>query len=82
MLDINLFRENPDLIREGMVKRGLDPSSVDKVIALDARRRDILQEVESLRAKRNQGSKEIPNIEDPEIRGMIIGHIVLLVSGP
>ena len=68
MLDINLFRENPDLIREGMEKRGLDPSSVDKVIALDARRRDILQEVESLRAKRNQGSKEIPNIEDPEKR--------------
>ncbi|MFO7943896.1 MAG: serine--tRNA ligase [Anaerolineales bacterium] len=68
MLNINVFRENPELIREGMEKRGLDPSSISKIIALDTRRRDILQEVESRRAKRNQGSKEIPKIKDPEKR--------------
>lgn len=68
MLDINLFREHPDAVRQGMEKRFLDPTLVDQVIELDQKRRDILQEVEGLRADRNQGSKEIPNIEDPEKR--------------
>jgi seryl-tRNA synthetase len=72
MLDINLFREKPDLVRQGLEKRGVDPATVDEVIDLDLKRRDILQEVESLRAERNQGSKEIPKIEDPQKRQEMI----------
>jgi len=68
MLDIQLFRDNPDVVRQGLALRHLDPGVVDQVIALDQRRRDILQEVESLRANRNKGSKEIPNLDDPEQR--------------
>lgn len=68
MLDINVFRETPDLVRQGLEKRGVDPATVNEVIDLDVQRRDILQEVERLRAERNQGSKEIPKIEDPEKR--------------
>lgn len=68
MLDINLFRENPAAVRKGMEMRGLDPAPVDQVIELDEQRRDILQKVEGLRADRNQGSKEIPKMEDPEKR--------------
>ncbi|MCK4489353.1 MAG: serine--tRNA ligase, partial [Anaerolineales bacterium] len=68
MLDIQLFRENPDLIRQGLTKRHQDPSPVDQVIALDEKRREVLQEVERLRAERNQGSQEINKIEDPDQR--------------
>jgi len=68
MLDIILFREEPDLVRAGLVKRYLDPGLVDRVIDLDHKRRDIIQEVENLRADRNQGSKEIPKIDDTEKR--------------
>ncbi len=68
MLDIQLFRDNPNIARQGLKLRHLDPSVVDQVIDLDQRRRNILQEVESLRADRNKGSKEIPKIEDQEQR--------------
>jgi seryl-tRNA synthetase len=68
MLDIRLFREEPDRIRRALERRHQDPEPVDRVIALDEERRDLLQEVESLRAARNEGSQEIGRIKDPEER--------------
>ena len=32
MLDIRLFREQPDLVRQGVRRRGEDPAIVDQVI--------------------------------------------------
>ena len=64
MLDINLIRENPDVVRAGMEKRGMDPSPVDEAFRLDARWREVLQEVETLKAERNAGSKEIGKTKD------------------
>ncbi len=68
MLDINLFREQPDVVREGLRKRGEDPAIVDEIRELDARHRQLLQEVEALRAERNRVSKRIPQIRDPKER--------------
>ena len=68
MLDINLFREQPDVVREGLRKRGEDPAIVDEIRELDARHRKLLQEVENLRAERNRVSKRIPQIRDPKER--------------
>ncbi|MCJ7716547.1 MAG: serine--tRNA ligase [Anaerolineales bacterium] len=68
MLDIQLFRDNPDLVREGLTKRHQEISPVDEVIKLDQKRRDLIQEVELLRADRNQGSQEISKIKDPDQR--------------
>ena len=39
MLDINLFREQPDLVRDALRKRQMDPEPVDQVLALDEQRR-------------------------------------------
>ena len=64
MLDIALIRENPDYVREAMRKTGDDPSLVDNILALDARRREILTEVEGLKADRNRVSKEIGKLKD------------------
>ena len=68
MLDINLFRENPDLVREALEKRQMDAAPVDQVLDLDLKRRTIIQEVETLKAERNAGSKEIGRSKDPEER--------------
>jgi len=58
MLDIRFVRENVDLVRRKMLERGQDVD-LDLFVSLDGRRRDILQNVESLRSDRNRVSKEI-----------------------
>jgi len=68
MLDINLFREQPDLIRAALRKRQMQTSPVDQVIELDELRRTRIQEVEDLRAERNLVSKEIGKMKDASER--------------
>ena len=64
MLDINLVRENPDLVRDALRKRNLDPLVVDELQQMDVERRSYLQEVEVLKAERNRVSKEIAQSKD------------------
>ena len=64
MLDINLFRESPDLVRLALQLRNMDPSPVDEVVRLDERRRELIQEGEVLKAERNRVSKEIGRMKD------------------
>ncbi len=64
MLDLNLIREQPDLIRTALKNRQMDPSPVDAILELDEKRRALLVEVETLKAKRNTVSKEIGKMKD------------------
>jgi seryl-tRNA synthetase len=59
MIDIKLFRDNPEIIRESEKKRFKDPSQVDKVVELDKKWRKLLQDVNDLRKERNKISREI-----------------------
>jgi seryl-tRNA synthetase len=59
MLDINLIREKPNLVRKALSDRQMDPAAVDSILKLDERRRAILSQVEPLKAERNAVSKEI-----------------------
>ncbi len=68
MLDLDLIRRNPDLVREALRKRNDNPAMVDEVLSLDSRRRELLSEVETLRAERNRVSKEIGRMKDPTER--------------
>jgi seryl-tRNA synthetase len=68
MLDIKLIREQTELVKDGMQKTGNDPALIDDVLRLDARRRELLVEVERLRAEKNVASKAIGKIKDPEER--------------
>jgi len=72
MLDIKLVREQPDLVREGLRKRGESTDSVDRVLELDERRRSILVEKERLQARRNELSKKVPVAKDPQERSTLI----------
>lgn len=64
MLDINLIRETPEVVKAGLKKRNMDVALVDKSRDLDERRRELLQEVEKLKAERNAVSKEIGAMKD------------------
>ncbi|HKJ38714.1 MAG TPA: serine--tRNA ligase [Anaerolineales bacterium] len=64
MLDINLIRENPDLVRTALKNRQMDASSIDDILRFDEQRRNLLTEVEKLKAERNVVSKEISKMKD------------------
>lgn len=68
MLDINLIRENPDIVKKALADRQSDPSPVEEVLTLDSERRTLLVDVESLKAERNAVSKEIGKMKDPAER--------------
>jgi len=65
MLDINLIREKPDLVRQALSKRQMDPAAIDSVLALDGQRRDLIQQVETLKAERNAVSMVISKTREP-----------------
>ncbi len=59
MLDIKLLRDNPDLIRQALGKRGADPALVEAAMEADTRRRALLKETEASKNQLNVVSKEI-----------------------
>ncbi len=60
MLDIELIRKKPELVKERLSRRDGGLSELlDKVLELDKNRRELLKKIESLRAERNKKSKEI-----------------------
>lgn len=58
MLDLKLVQKNPELVKEALKKRG---SGLDIKIfsSLDQKRKELVQEVETLKAERNKASGEI-----------------------
>ena len=68
MLDINLIREQPDIVRKSLKDRQMDVSPVDSILQLDEKRRALLTEAETLKAERNAVSKEIGKMKDETAR--------------
>ncbi|MBU0980427.1 MAG: serine--tRNA ligase [Nanoarchaeota archaeon] len=65
MLDIRLFREDPDKVRKDLMKRK-DKGKlgwVDKIIGLDKEGRKVQQDVDKLRHERNEVSKKINELK-------------------
>ena len=58
MIDIKLVREQPDLVRRGILDKGYDPIALDEVVKLDKHHRQLLVETENLRAARNKLTKD------------------------
>jgi seryl-tRNA synthetase len=75
MLDIALIREQPEQVKDGLRSLNADPAPVDTIVALDARRRELLTEVESLRAERNRVSKQIGKLRDQAERERLIADM-------
>jgi len=64
MHDIQMIREDPEAVRAGLARRGLD-APIDQIVELDEKRRSLLTEVETYKAERNTVSKEIGRMKDP-----------------
>ncbi len=58
MLDIKWIRENAEMLDAALAKRGAAPLSAS-LIALDERRRTILQSLQDMQSRRNAASKDI-----------------------
>lgn len=59
MLDINLIRNDPDKVREGLARKGCDVD-LGAFLLEDRRRRELIQSGETLKAERNRASGQIP----------------------
>jgi seryl-tRNA synthetase len=75
MLDIKLIREQPELVKAGVARRGDDPAIIDTILGLDTRRRELLTQVETLKATRNAVSKEISKMKEPAERDAKIAEM-------
>ncbi|MFH1175448.1 MAG: serine--tRNA ligase [bacterium] len=58
MLDINFIRQNPKLVKEGVKNKKVN-LDIDEILGLDNQKRDLLKEVEDLRAKQKSFNDEI-----------------------
>jgi seryl-tRNA synthetase len=68
MLDINIIREQPEVVRKSLADRQMETNPVDQILELDQKRRLTIQESESLKAERNAVSKEIGKAKEPTER--------------
>jgi len=57
MIDVKLIREKQEEVKKGVSAKGMDASMVDRVLELDAKRRDLMVKIEGLRAERNKVAK-------------------------
>ncbi len=68
MLDIKLIRENPELVRQALEKRG-DTYGLENILEADEHYRRLLRQVELLRSQHNQVSKQLGKAKEksPEL---------------
>lgn len=58
MIDIKLIREQPEFVQQNCTSKN-DGSDIHRVVALDTRRREMIQRVEDLKSTRNTTSQEV-----------------------
>lgn len=64
MLDIKVIKADPDRVKAAMKSRNADmDATIDQLLEIDAKRRDLTAKVESIKAEQNAASKEIPRIK-------------------
>ena len=77
MLDLKIIRDQPEMVRSALVALNTT-APIDEILALDEARRRVVTEVESLKAKRNEGSKEVGRTKDADRRTHLIEEMRLL----
>ena len=63
MLDIKRIREDYEGVKAGVERRTKGSFGIEKIPALDEKRRAVLAEVEAMKNKQNSVSKEIPMLK-------------------
>ena len=75
MLDIKLFRSDPDTVRAALQARASDPGVVDQILALDEEWRGVVSSRDQLRGERKSLSKQIGKCKDAEERAAKIAEV-------
>ncbi|MEO7804421.1 MAG: serine--tRNA ligase [Actinomycetota bacterium] len=65
MIDLKALRQDPELFTESMRKRGAKVD-IDALVKLDSRYREVLADVEQVRAERNDANKAVSRANDAE----------------
>jgi seryl-tRNA synthetase len=69
VLDLKRIRQEPDVVRAALARRGADVAGgLSRVIELDGRRRELLPQLEGLRAEQNEANGRIKSAGDAEER--------------
>ena len=69
MLDLKRIRQDPEGVRAALARRGEDVAgAVDRVVELDKRRRELLPELEGLRAEQNEANARIESADELDER--------------
>lgn len=64
MLDIKFIRSNPELVKAAMKNRNADlDETIDRLVAIDEKRRSLGARADAMKAEQNAASKEIPRIK-------------------
>jgi len=63
LLSLQFIREHQDVVREALRKRH-ETAPIDEIVELDVRRRQLLSQLESMRAEQNRASGEIAKVKD------------------
>ena len=70
MLDIKFIRENKEVVQAGAKKKHVD-ISIDELISLDDKRKEILSQIEKKRAEQNTISEKMPSASQDDRQKMI-----------
>lgn len=71
MLDIKFIRENLDIVKMAAKKKHM-AVDLDRLVALDDKRKEITTAMEAKKAEQNTVSAQIPTASDPEVRQQLI----------
>ena len=63
MLELKFIRNNPEVVRDALVKRNMSAESLDRLLALDKEWRECLVEGDRLKHQRNQVSLEVAGLK-------------------
>lgn len=71
MLDLKLIRTDAANFKQKLARKGVNPAVIDQLLAADKVHREHLQTVESLAAKQNEVSKQIPQLSGEEKNALL-----------
>jgi len=70
MLDIKYIRNNPALVKEGSKNKGVN-IDISRLLEVEEKRRNILQEVEAVKSKKNKANELMKGVEESERKRII-----------
>ena len=59
MISIQAIRDDPDAVKAAIARKGEGPQVIDRLLANDGRRREVLAAADAAKHERNAGSKEV-----------------------